>query len=126
MQVRGGDTIHVTYTDAIDAQGRPNTPHAFAIPVRAGTDGVLTVPASIRSDQGLAITVTDADRNVNPAGRDFVTPDDVKAVAVPALSHRLMLRPELWVQRVRPEDVVQEVLDTVPTPAAEDLTAQQG
>ena len=57
------------------------------------------------------------------AGRDFVTPDDVKAVAVPALSHRLMLRPELWVQRVRPEDVVAEVLDTVPTPAAEDLAA---
>src|SRR5207248_1146843 len=39
-------------------------------------------------------------------GRDFVTPEDVKAVAVPALSHRLMLKPELWVQRVRPEDVV--------------------
>src|SRR5213080_2756407 len=56
-------------------------------------------------------------------GRDFVTPDDVKAVAVPALSHRLMLKPELWVQRVRPEDVVREVLDTVPTPAAEDLAA---
>jgi MoxR-like ATPase len=56
-------------------------------------------------------------------GRDFLTPDDVKAVAVPALSHRLMLKPELWVQRVRPEDVVREVLDTVPTPAAEDLAA---
>ena len=56
-------------------------------------------------------------------GRDFVTPDDVKAVAVPALSHRLMLKPELWVQRVRPEDVVREVLETVPTPAAEDLAA---
>jgi MoxR-like ATPase len=55
--------------------------------------------------------------------RDFVTPEDVKAVAVPALSHRLMLKPELWVQRVRPEDVVQEVLDAVPTPAAEDLAA---
>ena len=57
------------------------------------------------------------------AGRDFVTPEDVKAVAVPALAHRLMLKPELWVQRVRPEDVVREVLDTVPTPAAEDLAA---
>jgi MoxR-like ATPase len=56
-------------------------------------------------------------------GRDFVTPEDVKAVAVPALSHRLMLRPELWVQRVQPEDVVREVLETVPTPTAEDLTA---
>jgi MoxR-like ATPase len=59
-------------------------------------------------------------------GRDFVTPEDVKAVAVPALSHRLMLRPELWVQRVKPEDVVRESLDTVPTPAAEDLAARPG
>ena len=56
-------------------------------------------------------------------GRDFVTPDDVKAVAVPALAHRLTLRPELWVQRVSAEDIVRERLDTVPTPAAEDLAA---
>jgi MoxR-like ATPase len=54
-------------------------------------------------------------------GRDFVTPDDVKAVAVPALAHRLTLRPELWVQRVSPEEIVRERLDTVPTPVAEDL-----
>jgi MoxR-like ATPase len=56
-------------------------------------------------------------------GRDFVTPDDVKAVAVHALSHRLMLRPELWVQRVQPEDIVRDSLATVPTPSAEDLAA---
>ncbi|HEY1365559.1 MAG TPA: MoxR family ATPase [Gaiellaceae bacterium] len=55
------------------------------------------------------------------SGRDFVIPEDVKAVAVPALAHRLTLRPELWVQRVRGEDVVQEALETVPTPAAEDI-----
>ena len=54
------------------------------------------------------------------AGRDFVTPEDVKAVAVPALAHRLMLSPELWVQRVSPADVVREVLQSVPTPAADD------
>jgi MoxR-like ATPase len=54
-------------------------------------------------------------------GRDFVTPEDVKAVAVPALSHRLMLRPELWVRRVRPEEIVLATLDSVPTPAAEDV-----
>ena len=48
-------------------------------------------------------------------------PDDVKAVAVPALAHRLVLRPELWVQRVSGEDVVREVLDSVPTPKAEDV-----
>jgi MoxR-like ATPase len=55
------------------------------------------------------------------AGRDYVTPDDVKSVAVPALAHRLTLRPELWVQNVSASDVVRERLDTVPTPAAEDL-----
>ncbi|HYY78748.1 MAG TPA: MoxR family ATPase [Actinomycetes bacterium] len=53
------------------------------------------------------------------AGRDFVTPEDVKAVAVPALAHRLILRPELWVRRVRTEDVVRELLEQVPTPPPE-------
>jgi MoxR-like ATPase len=51
--------------------------------------------------------------------RDFVVPEDVKAVAVAALAHRLTLRPELWVQRVRGEDVVRECLDSVPTPRAD-------
>ena len=55
------------------------------------------------------------------SGRDFVLPDDVKAVAAPALAHRLVLRPELWVQRVSAEDVVEAVLASVPTPRAEDV-----
>jgi MoxR-like ATPase len=57
-------------------------------------------------------------------GRDFVVPDDVKAVAVPALAHRLALRPELWVQRVQPEDVVRECMRAVPVPttSADGLT----
>jgi MoxR-like ATPase len=59
-------------------------------------------------------------------GRDFVVPDDVKAVAVPALAHRLSLKPELWVQRVRPEDVVGEQLESVPTPPAEDVHLRAG
>ena len=53
-------------------------------------------------------------------GRDFVIPEDVKAVAPQALAHRLTLRPELWVQRIRAEDVVRGILETVPTPRAED------
>jgi len=52
-------------------------------------------------------------------GRDYVIPDDVKAVAVPALAHRLSLRPELWVQRLRPDDIVIGLLDEVPTPRAQ-------
>ena len=50
-------------------------------------------------------------------GRDFVTPDDVKRIAVPALAHRIMLRPELWIQRVEAEDVVRDCLDSCPVPA---------
>ena len=50
-------------------------------------------------------------------------PDDVKAVAVAALAHRLVLRPELWVQKISAEDVVREVLEVVPTPKAEDVAA---
>ena len=49
-------------------------------------------------------------------GRGFVTPDDIGAVAVPALAHRLILRPEFWAQDVTEDDVVEEVLHTVPTP----------
>jgi len=58
-------------------------------------------------------------------GRDFVTPQDVKDVAVPALAHRLTLRPEHWVQRVPTEDIVREALETVPTPAPHDLAAER-
>lgn len=52
-------------------------------------------------------------------GRDFVLPDDVKAVAVAALAHRLVLRPELWVSSTTPRHVVEGVLREVPAPAGE-------
>jgi len=48
--------------------------------------------------------------------RDYVVPDDIKSVAVPALAHRIMLRPELWVRQVSSDDVVARLLATVPTP----------
>ncbi len=51
--------------------------------------------------------------------RDFVTPDDVKAMAVPALAHRLILRPELWVSKISPTQVVEDLLAQVPTPKAD-------
>jgi MoxR-like ATPase len=54
-------------------------------------------------------------------GRDFVTPDDVKRVAVPGLAHRLILEPEHWVRRLTGAEVVREVLAAVPTPPAEDV-----
>jgi MoxR-like ATPase len=86
------------------------------------TDGSVQVGASPRGS--LAILKLARGRALL-AGRDFVTPDDVKSVAVPALAHRLMLRPELWVQRISPDDIVRRVLERVPTPSAEDLTAER-
>ena len=52
------------------------------------------------------------------AGRDYVTPEDVKAVAAPVLAHRIAVKPELWMSNASGTSVVTEVLGTVPTPAA--------
>ncbi|WP_344127786.1 MoxR family ATPase [Luedemannella flava] len=52
------------------------------------------------------------------AGRDYVIPEDVKAVAVPALGHRLTLRPEVWLRRVNVDQVVREVLEQTQAPAS--------
>ena len=52
-------------------------------------------------------------------GREFVLPDDVKAVAVAALAHRVILKSELWVSRTTPAQVVESLLQQVPAPAAE-------
>ncbi|MET8799496.1 MoxR family ATPase [Nocardia sp. NPDC004568] len=51
-------------------------------------------------------------------GRDFVVPEDVKALAIPAMAHRITLRPEMWVRRIRGEDVISELLRRLPVPRA--------
>jgi MoxR-like ATPase len=51
--------------------------------------------------------------------RDFVLPDDVKAMAPTALAHRLLLKPELWVRGVQAEQIVRDILERTPVPKAE-------
>jgi MoxR-like ATPase len=51
--------------------------------------------------------------------RDFALPDDVKGMAIPALAHRLILRPELWASRVSAAQVVASLLAQVPAPGPE-------
>jgi MoxR-like ATPase len=51
-------------------------------------------------------------------GRDYVVPDDIKALARPVLGHRLVRTPEAAMQGVRPDDVVDEIVDAVPVPTA--------
>ncbi|RLE99733.1 MAG: magnesium chelatase [Thermoprotei archaeon] len=50
------------------------------------------------------------------SGRDYVIPDDVKSVALDALSHRIVLKTELWIRGADPRQVVSEVLERVPVP----------
>jgi MoxR-like ATPase len=50
------------------------------------------------------------------SGRDFVTPDDVKALSRPTLRHRLMIRPEAELDGMTPDDVLDTVLASVPVP----------
>ena len=51
-------------------------------------------------------------------GRDFVLPDDVKGVAIEALAHRLILKPDPWIKGIKPRVIVEKVLSTVPVPKA--------
>jgi len=49
-------------------------------------------------------------------GRNFVTPDDVRKVAVEALRHRIALAPELEIESYRPDDILKDILGNVPAP----------
>jgi len=53
-------------------------------------------------------------------GRDYVVPEDVKALAEPALAHRIVVRPDHWVRGLRGPGVVRACLGSVPTPAVEE------
>jgi MoxR-like ATPase len=50
------------------------------------------------------------------AGRQFLTPDEVKAVAKPCLRHRIIVRPELQLEGATPDGVLDQILAMVPTP----------
>jgi len=77
--------------------------------------GQTLVGASPRGALALMLT---ARAHAVIAGRDYVTPEDVKAVALPALAHRITIRPELWMSDVTGRTVVKQVLDRVPVPSA--------
>ncbi|MCL3861651.1 MoxR family ATPase [Actinotalea sp. K2] len=74
----------------------------------------VEVGASPRGSQALVLV---ARALAVLSGRRFVTPEDVKAVAEPALAHRMTLTPASWASGVAPEAVVREVLHLVPGPS---------
>jgi MoxR-like ATPase len=50
------------------------------------------------------------------SGRDYVVPDDVRAVAIPALAHRLILTADPWIRGVRAEDILAALIKSIPVP----------
>ena len=51
-------------------------------------------------------------------GRDYVIPDDIKALALETLAHRLIISPSARIKNVDPRAVIQEILDSIPVPGA--------
>jgi MoxR-like ATPase len=50
------------------------------------------------------------------SGRDFVTPDDIKTVFLPAMRHRVLLDPAEEIEGSSTDEVLQHILDTVEVP----------
>ncbi len=128
-QRRGGDDVRldrvidretlVAMQDAVEQVQVTDAIGYYIVDITAATrrHGGVELGASPRGS--LAVLALSRARAAL-AGRDYVTPEDVKAVAVPALAHRLTLRPELWVQGARVEQVVEECLASVPVPVGSD------
>jgi MoxR-like ATPase len=87
--------------------------YIMALVTATRRDSQIQVGASPRG--GLAL-VQLARAEAVLRGRDYVIPDDIKAVAVPALAHRVTLRPELWVRQVSADHVVEGLLASTPVP----------
>jgi MoxR-like ATPase len=90
--------------------------HQYAVELVAATraDGQLEVGASPRGS--LALLKLGRARAVL-SGRDFVSPDDIRSIAVPALAHRVVLRAEAWARQVSADEVVRRIVDTVAAPS---------
>lgn len=79
----------------------------------------VSLGASPRGSIALALL---ARASAAVSGRDFVTPEDVKRMAVPALAHRIRLSPEAWIRGVKSELVVNEAIQAIPAPVSVDTS----
>ena len=73
----------------------------------------VTLGASPRASQCLLLC---AQVTAALAGRDFITPDDVKSMAAPALRHRVLLRPDAEIEGVTPDRVIEDTIARIPVP----------
>ena len=80
---------------------------------RTRTHESVLVGAGPRATQALVVS---SRAHAAVAGRDFVTPDDVKSMAIPVLEHRLILRPEFEIEGMTSGEAVQKILESVAVP----------
>jgi MoxR-like ATPase len=88
--------------------------YCVALAAASRVHGDVLMGASPRGALGLLLS---ARAYAVVDGRDYVTPEDVKAVARAVLAHRITIRPELWMSNVSGSHVVTKILSTVPTPS---------
>ena len=93
------DEVVLDYAVRIVRQTR----QASGIRMGAGPRGSISIVRAARASAVLE-------------GRDFVTPDDIRKVAVPALRHRIALAPELEIEAYRPDDILKDILESVDAP----------
>ena len=88
---------------------------AYAVDVvrRSRELDTVLVPAGPRAVQSLVLS---SRALAALRDRDFVTPDDIKEMAVPVMAHRISLRPEYDFEGLSVNDVVNDILDTVANP----------
>ena len=87
--------------------------YAVEVVRRTRTDDAMLVGAGPRATQGL---LRAARAWAAITARDFVTPDDIRSVAMPVLGHRMILRPESELEGVRTSEVLDRILHEVPVP----------
>ena len=87
--------------------------YIVSIVAKTRTDPSIYVGASPRGSLAL-LKLSRAHAAIE--GRDYVLPDDVKILAVPALAHRLILSPELWSKKLTPTNVMENILSSIPVP----------
>ncbi len=90
--------------------------YVVALARQTRTDGRVEVGVSPRGTQRLFEA---ARAYATIAGREYVTPDDIKRVAHPVMAHRLVLTPDATVNEVSKSQIVDAVLDSVPVPTLE-------
>ena len=92
--------------------------YAIALVAASRAHHEVLVGASPRGSLAL-LTCSRALALIN--GRNYVIPEDIKALAIPALAHRITVRPELWLNNITAESIVAQILSAVTVPDATDV-----